>query len=275
MKIGIVVLSWNSFDMLDVCLLGLKKHEQHPVYVVDNGSVDGSPGKIQEKHPQVVLIRSPGNLGFAEGCNVGIRKALADGCDAIFLLNNDTIIDEPFADKCAALLEADASIGVVGPVIVEGHEPDKIQCRGGRMTLWNLHFPFLGRGECYTKSERRDEVDWVLGAAMLIKREVFEAAGGLLDPEFYPAYVEEAELCYRARKAGYRSVITFGARVRHIGRQSAGGFRNAFRRMMCNRFLFGVKHLGVFRYAIASQVIVVRVIVEKLREVLRSWNTAS
>ena len=265
MKTGVVVLSWNSCEMNDQCLAGLLKHESHPVYVVDNGSTDGSPEELAKNYPGVTLICSPGNLGFAEGCNVGIRRALADGCDAIFLLNNDTIIDEGFLDGCIETFNKDERIGIVGPVIVEGYEPDAVQCSGGKLSLWNLDFPFRGRGKTYKRSDSYEVVDWVLGAGMMIKKEVFEKSGGLLDPEFYPAYVEEAEFCYRAKKAGYKSAICHGVRIRHIGRQSSGGYKNAFRRMMANRFLFGIKHLGVVKFFTAGSYILLRVLLEKIR----------
>jgi GT2 family glycosyltransferase len=274
MKIAVIVLSWNSRDMIERCLSGLSAHERYEIYVVDNGSVDGSPEMIAEKYPSVRLIRSPGNLGFAEGNNVGIRQALADGHDAVFLLNNDTIIDEPFVQPCVEVLERDPRVGIVGPVVVEGDDPDVVQCRGGKAVLWNLYFPFLHRGKRYVKNDSYEIVDWVLGAAMLIRKEVFEKAGGLLDPEFFPAYLEEAEFCYRAGKAGYVSAICDRARVRHIGRQSSGGYRNAFRRMMVNRFLFAVKHLDLGRFITASIAIVGRVMIEKVRGACR-WTTAS
>jgi len=271
MKIGIIILNWNSGLLIDQCLRGLLDHESHPVYVVDNGSSDGSADLVANKYPQVTLIRSPGNLGFAEGNNVGIRRALQDGCDAVFLLNNDTIIDEPFIGVCAQMLENDSKLGIVGPVIVEGDKPHIVQCCGGKTTLWNLSFTFRRRGQPYVKRDICEVVDWVLGAGMLIRKDVFDKSGGLLDPEYFPAYVEEADLCYRAKKAGYLSAIHHGARVRHIGSQSAGSYQNVFRRMMVNRFLFAVKHLGLFRFMSASAIIVSRVFIEKLMAALHRY----
>ena len=261
MQVGIVILSWNSRDMIGACLDGLLRHEQCPVYVVDNGSEDGSPDFIERRYPAVKLIRSPANLGFASGNNLGIKLALLDGCDAVFLLNNDTIIDEPFLAACVQAM-ADATVGVVGPVIVEGHRPETVQCSGGKISLWTLGFPYRGPGRPYVRSPLVEDVDYVLGAAMLIRRDVIEKTGGL-DPEYYPAYVEEADLCFRARLLGYSSVVTHAVRVRHIGDSSSGSYGNSLRRYTSNRFLFGLKHLGPFRFITAGTIIVLRTFVKK------------
>ena len=263
MRVGIIVLSWNSKALIDECLGGLLKFEESPVYVVDNGSEDGSAEFIAQKYPTVHLIQSPVNLGFASGNNFGIKRAMQDGCDAVFLLNNDTIIDEPFLAPCVKILEQDPSVGIVGPVVVEGRQPDLIQCIGGGITLWNLGFPYIGAGLPYERTAKVQEVGYVLGAAMLIRREVLSATGGL-DPEYYPAYVEEADLCYRASLEGYKSVICHSVRVRHIGDSSSGGNANSFRRYTANRFLFGLKHLGATRFLIAGLWIVLRTFARKM-----------
>jgi GT2 family glycosyltransferase len=265
-KVGIVVLSWNSCEFIGACLGGLRRHEPtSPVYVVDNGSTDGSPEIVARAHPEMTVITLSSNFGFAGGSNVGVARALADGCDAVALLNNDTVIDEPFIDSCARLLDEHREIGIVGPVIVEADNPTVVQCRGGRIGLWTLDFAYEGAGEKFERDDRYDTVDYVLGAAMIIRREVLEATGGL-DAEFFPAYVEEADLCFRARRLGYRSVVYHGARVRHVGAKSGGTPAASFRRFTVNRFRFGLKHLSALQLFVATQAIVARVVAHKLRD---------
>lgn len=262
MKIGIIILSWNSKDYIDNCLKGLLKFETSNIYVVDNGSEDGSPAYIAQNYPNVKLISSPVNLGFASGNNLGIKQAFEDGCDAVFLLNNDTIIDESFIEPCVKILEAYPSIGIVGPVVVEADAADIVQCIGGKISRWNLGFPYIGRGERYKRRKYFEAVGYVLGAAMLIRREVIEKTGGF-DPEYYPAYVEEADLCYRARLLGYQSVVSHECRVRHIGNKSSGNRDNSFRRFTKNRFLFGLKHLNIFHFLMIGQIIIWKVFLRK------------
>lgn len=263
MIIGVVVLSWNSKAFINKCLDGLFIYEKVKVYVVDNNSEDGSPDFIAKNYPGAVLIRSVANLGFALANNVGISRALKDGCEAVFLLNNDVIIDEPFISGCVDILENNPLVGIVGPVIVEFDKPNIIQCAGGRISLWNLFFPYINRGKEYRKEDRLEKVDYVLGAAMLIRKEVFDKIG-VFDPEYYPAYVEEADFCYRAKLSGYRCAVYYGTRVRHIGGKSSGGLANSFRRMMVNRFRFAVKHLGPAYFFFVSQAVVLRVILKKI-----------
>jgi GT2 family glycosyltransferase len=266
LKAGVIVLSWNSREFIGDCLDGLRRWEPgRHAYVIDNGSTDGSPEYIQRAYPDVTLACLPTNLGFASANNLGIQRALADGCGVVVLLNNDTVIDEEFIQPCVEILEKESSIGIIGPVIVEGDRPEVVQCRGGRISLWTLDFTYLGQGEAFNRQPRWEPVGYVLGAAMLIRREVIERTGGL-DPEYYPAYVEEADLCFRARRMGYGIAVYHGTRVRHLGAKSSGSRETSFRRLSANRFRFGLKHLGAIRFAVASQCIILRVIVHKLRE---------
>lgn len=263
MRVATVVLSWNSRQLIDNCLQGLIEHEKCHIYVVDNGSADGSPDYIRSRYPGVEVICLPRNLGFAAGNNVGIERALSDGFEAVCLLNNDTIIDENFLPGCVDLLEKNQEIGIVGPVIVEGNEPNTIQSRGCKISFLTLKFPKIDRGKLFIREESFRRIDFVHGAAMVVRREVLVKTGGF-DEEFYPAYVEEADLCYRAKLMGYYSAVYNGSRVRHLGGKSSSGRENEFRRMMKNRFLFGLKHLGFLKFFIGSQFIVFRVIIDKL-----------
>ncbi len=263
MKVGIVVLSWNSKELIGQCLTGLYRYEPNSmVYVVDNASRDDSCSYITANFPQVNLIRAPLNLGFSDGNNLGIQQALTDGCEAVFLLNNDTIIDEAFIGDAVKVAESKPEIGIVGPVIVEGESPEEIQCAGGQIRLWTARFDYHEQGSKYVKQERVVSVGYILGAAMLIKREVIEKIG-YLDQEYYPAYVEEADFCYRAKVAGFRSVVSYGSRVRHLGGKSSGDKGTEFRRMMVHRFLFAVRHLNPAQFMIASVDICLRVFIRK------------
>lgn len=263
MKTGIIVLSWNSRHFISQCLDGLILHEHAPIYVVDNGSVDGSPELIENNYPSVKLIRSEYNLGFAGGNNLGARYAFSDNCDSVFLLNNDTIIDEPFLAPCQTLMEQDSNIGVIGPVVVDGSRPDIIQCQGGFIHPIRLDFPYRNAGKPFIRDSSIIDVGYVLGAAMLIRRSVYESMHGL-DPEFFPAYIEEADFCFRASRAGHRICITNNCRVRHIGEKSSGGQGNAFRRLTVNRFRFAIKHLHGLAFLISCQILFLRAAYHKI-----------
>src|SRR3712207_3089549 len=103
-KVAVVVLSWNGRDDTLACVESLLAQSWPRVetIVVDNGSTDGSADAVAERFPDVPLIRSDTNLGFAEGNNVGLRAALERGADYALLLNNDTIADERLVESLVA-----------------------------------------------------------------------------------------------------------------------------------------------------------------------------
>jgi GT2 family glycosyltransferase len=263
-KVGAVILSWNSRDFIAGCLDSLRAHEPDVVqYVVDNGSTDGSATFLRTRFDTISLIESPSNLGFAGGTNLGIRRALAEGCDYVLLLNNDTVIDEPFVGQCLAQCRADSTIGIIGPAIVDLNRPDVVQCLGGDINLWTLTFRYRGAGQAYVRRERVTDVGYVLGAVMIISRQVLEQVGAL-DPDYFPAYVEEADLCYRARANGFRSVMYENCRVRHLGAVSSGGSATSHRRFAANAFRFGLKHLRPVQFAVATHLIIWRACYRKI-----------
>jgi hypothetical protein len=94
-KVTVVILNWNGMDHIHECLESLLKsdYSNYDVVVVDNNSEDGSPAAIAKRFPNVQIMHNADNLGFAEGCNVGIRQAMRSGSAYVWLLNNDTLVD--------------------------------------------------------------------------------------------------------------------------------------------------------------------------------------
>jgi hypothetical protein len=227
-KICIVILNWNGFDETAACLWSLRRVEygNYEVILVDNGSTDGSPDEIARRFPEVHMIRNEKNVGFDEGNNIGIRASLARGADAVFLLNNDTVV-------CKRILRnlADASFslpraGILGPKIYYFDEPEIVWWAGCRRTRsatgWLLMYTQEGKGEREQgKFDEVKEVDAVVGCAMYIRKEVF-ADVGLLDARYF-IYHEEFDFCYRAKKQGWVSYFVPAARVWHKVSLSLGG----------------------------------------------------
>src|SRR3972149_12101418 len=94
-KVAIIVLNWNGKNDTLECLASIDKMDYPSIYVilVDNGSQDGSVAAIQRKFPEVMIVETKSNLGFAGGNNMGIRYALRNGAEYVLVLNNDTIVD--------------------------------------------------------------------------------------------------------------------------------------------------------------------------------------
>jgi hypothetical protein len=177
------------------------------IIVVDNGSTDNSAKSIKKIYPQVKLIENRRNLGFCVGNNVGIKKASGD---LIILLNNDTIVDSGWIKEILKKAK-DPKVGIVGCRLYFPRTK-VIQVIGFRSKFLGYREAIGSGEEDIGQFDSVDNVDYVCGASLAIKREVI-AKIGLLDSKFC-AYNEDIDLCVRAKKAGYM-VTTSNAVVYH------------------------------------------------------------
>ena len=208
-KVAAVVLSWNGREDTLACLRSLEG-ENVDVIVVDNASVDGTADAVTGAE----VIRNERNLGYAGGMNVGIRRALEQGADAVLLLNNDVEV-EPGAIE--ALITAAEGAGAVCPLLVFADDPDRVWYAGARFD------PSRGynRRHLTDRPGGMTETERICGAAVLIPRDVLERIG-LFDEDLF-AYYEDADWSLRAREQGLRLLVTPESRVRHKVSASTGG----------------------------------------------------
>jgi len=224
-KIAVIVLNWNGKALTLDCVRSLLEIQTPNVetVVVDNASSDGSAEAVRQSFgDQVTVIVNDDNLGFAAGNNVGIQFALRNGADFVLLLNNDTVVDTDLINGMLRPFEADATVGITGPKIYYFDPPDQIWFAGGELFLARGVSRHIGIRE--TDRGQFDEqrvVDYVTGCALMARREVFELAG-FLDPS-YVAYYEDADLCMRARRAGFSIVYAPEGKVWHKISASTGG----------------------------------------------------
>jgi GT2 family glycosyltransferase len=213
--VGLVLLSWNRFDLLAACLESVRRSDYRSIriIVVDNGSTDGSPARLRERFPEVTVIENGRNLGFAAASNIGLRRLLDAGADLLLLLNDDTVISPTMIATLARALASDATIGVVGPTIYYAAEPRTIWFAGGVIDRFGqAGHPRAGEQDQDGDAPPRD-VDYISGCALMVRRAALERVG-LLDERFF-AYYEETELCARVRASGYRIVIVPQAKMWH------------------------------------------------------------
>lgn len=214
-----VILNTNRrADTLE-CLasLGRQTHTRQHVIVLDNASTDGSPEAVRAEFPNVELVGLTDNQGYAGNNNVGIKLALERGADWVFVLNEDTVLDPGCLAALVAQGEADAKVGIVGPLVYHHDGQDVIQSAGGEM---NTHLESWHRGQNQKDAgqyARPLASDWISGCAILVRRNVIEQIG-MLDARFF-YYWEEVEWCLRARKAGWGIVMAPAARLWHKGVQ--------------------------------------------------------
>lgn len=208
----IVVLCWNGWEDTRECLesLRLVTRPRVRVLVVDNGSTDGTPQQVAALFPEVDLECNGRNLGFAEGSNVGIRRALADGADYVALLNNDTVVEANFLQP---LLEPfdDPGIGAVSPEIRYHDRPHVAWFSGGEID-WRTGWAYHSAPAPSREVTPRDTVI-ITGCCVVVPRKVFIRVGDL-DERFFLIY-EDTDWSVRATRAGYRSVVVPESRVLH------------------------------------------------------------
>ncbi len=228
MKISVIIVSLNGRRRIDLPLKALEKCDPAPaeVIVVDNGSTDGLSRYIKSAYPGVCVIRTPRNLGFAGGNNLGIVNARGG---VVVLLNDDT---EPEAGWLAPLDSAfaeDSRLGVAGcQLLYPGGE--RIQHLGGFVAENGLTDHGSWGEEAAQETEGRLPCEYVTGAALAARREVL-AEAGLLDPGFWPIYFEEVDFCARARKKGWEVAVVPGSRVIHHESQTTGRMSQRFLRL--------------------------------------------
>jgi len=213
----ILVLNWNNWKDTNECLASLQglDYNHWKVIVLDNGSTDGSLRHIRERHQEVEIMKLGDNLGFANGNNAGIRTAVERGAEYVWLLNNDTEVDPGALRALVETAESDPRIGAVGSAIYSMAKPEQLLAwGGGYINFW------LGRSRHFVSPMSDNQLEFVTGASLLLRRPVLESVG-LLDEGFF-MYCEDADYCFRLRRAGWRLAVAGGSRVWHKEQGSVG-----------------------------------------------------
>jgi GT2 family glycosyltransferase len=267
-KVYIIILNWNGKEDTIECLNSVLRmnYPNYEVVVVDNGSIDGSVGAIRKTFPQVMIIANQKNLGFAGGNNVGIRYALDQDSDFIFLLNNDTCVDAELLNELVSAYRSVHNPGFLGCKIFFYDKPDIVQHYGGRYAYNDIL-----KGYHYGEGEKDDgrfndivESEYVTGCAIIAHRSLLENIG-LLDERFF-VYWEDGDWCLRARAAGFKNYVAPSAKLWH--KVSASNRNSSSVNIFYttrNRHLFAKKHGFQLRPLYWSYVLV--------RDVLKTqWN---
>ncbi|MGC8741647.1 MAG: glycosyltransferase family 2 protein [Candidatus Sumerlaeaceae bacterium] len=231
-RLSVVIVNRNTKDVLRVCLRSL--HQPQPaddveIIVVDNGSTDGSSEMVTSEFPRVRLIALPENRGFAVANNIGMRQARGR---YFLVLNSDTEIIGDALQQISDFMDTHPDVGALGPKLLNPDGTLQYSCRRfpsfrtalfHRYSLMTKLFPRNRFSSQYLMTDighdKTMDVDWVSGAALVIRREVFESVGGF-DEEFF-MYAEDVDWCYRIKMAGWRVVYLPDARIlHHIGKST-------------------------------------------------------
>ncbi len=224
--VSVVVVTWNALPFIERCLESVRGCD---VVVVDHGSTDGTLELVRERFPEVRLLEQE-NKGMGGGNNAGMRAAEGRW---FFLLNSDAWVVGDGLERLVAFGDEHPRAAVVGPRLVN---PDGSLQRSarGEPTLWRLATEYLFlrklaprtrllnplyRGDF--RHDRVEEVDWLYGPALLVRREAVDQVG-LFDEDFF-MFSEEVDWLTRFRRAGWQVLFFPGAEVVHVGGASHGG----------------------------------------------------
>ncbi|XTI71618.1 glycosyltransferase [Acidithiobacillus sp. AC3] len=222
MNTHVILVNWNSLIKTRRCLRSLEDLIAAPakVWMIDNGSEDDSASELARylaASPLCAELVCTGvNLGFGGGCNVGIERALSEGADSIWLLNNDAVAASDALAALQARMESDPSIGAVGSVIYDLHSPKKILVwGGGRAILW------AGLSTHFSHPAAEQKLDYLTGASLLLRREALARVGSFDSKSFF-MYWEDTDLCLRLRAAGWKLAVADASRIWHEHSSSLG-----------------------------------------------------
>lgn len=220
--LSVIIVAWNTCGLLRGCLQALWAGCGIPgeVVVIDNASVDGSAGMVQQEFPEARLIANAQNVGYAHANNQGI---VASRGRYIVLLNSDTLPQEDTFAELIAFMESHPQAAIVGPRLLRPDGAAQPYAFGSDPTPGYL----LGRGLSRLlfrrylhdwASDAIQEVHWVSGACLMARREAVERVG-MLDERFF-MYFEDNDWCLRMRQAGWQVYYNPRAEIVHLGGRS-------------------------------------------------------
>lgn len=214
--VHVIVLHWGDPGVTAACLESLRSVTYRPLQaiVIDNGTPDRSGGALAKDFPEFMHLRHDENLGFSDGNNAGLRRALDTGAAYVLLLNNDTQVEPGFLEPMVAAAEADPRVGMVNPKILFADPPGVIWFSRGAHSLWTG----IPRPVDRHRADRRDDdgtiaMTFATGCALLLRATMLREIG-LLDGALF-MYAEDLDLSIRARQAGWKIVNVRKSRVIH------------------------------------------------------------
>jgi len=258
-EVSVAILNYNGLSYLQKFLPGLIKNlpSCSEVVLIDNASSDNSVSWLKSEHPTIRLIELEENYGYAGGYNKGLEKL---DSDYFLLLNSDVEIDSDFISPLLTKIKSDKRIVSVQPKILAQKQKDTFEYAGASGGMMDyLGYPFC-RGRIFDHCEKDRaqyddaiEIFWASGAAFLVKAELFKRFGGF-DVDYF-AHMEEIDLCWRFKNAGYIVMVEPISTVYHVGggtldyqnpKKTFLNFRNALHTILKNQG--GLKLIWAFPF---------------------------
>jgi N-acetylglucosaminyl-diphospho-decaprenol L-rhamnosyltransferase len=244
-----IVVNYNAGPSLAVCVVSLESEGVGEIVVVDNASSDDSMALLAGEKTSASSLRAATNVGYGSGANLG-----AQGADSTFLLvcNPDLVVRQGAVRRLVEVFGEQPEVALVGPMLLEtsGHVyPSGREFPGLSESIGHGFLGMVWGGNPWTRRYRRigaeqhrsREADWVSGAFFVVRRDAFEAVGGF--DEDYFMYVEDVDLCWRLRRAGWKVWYEPSAQVVHEQGRSAA--RHPYRMLASH-------HRSMWRFAVRT-----------------------
>lgn len=244
MKLSIVILNYNVQHFLELCLRSVEAaitNIDAEIIVVDNNSKDGSCNMVKALFPKVNLIENKKNLGFSKGNNIGVLKAKGE---YLCILNPDTVVAEDTFSKILNFSDSKENLGILGCKLINGSGEFLPESKRNIPKVNVALKKILGFSKSYyanhLSKENIGKVDVLVGAFMLLKKEIYNEVGGF--DEDYFMYGEDIDLSYKILKAGYNNYYYGGSTVIHYKGESTLRDKNYARRFFGAMQIFYEKH---------------------------------
>jgi len=232
-KVGIIIVNYNEDKLTEDCIKSID--ESRTIIPYEIILINNSPSRLRE----ISKFNNSSNIGFSKAVNQGIEYCFKNNFDYVYLLNNDTKVTKGFLDSSIELCEKRKEIGIVGSKQLNFDRKDSISY--GNIT------PF---GVNYYSGSIQKEVNWISGAGVLIKMEVIKSIGNL-DERYSPAYYEETDFEFRAKKRGFILLANPNSIIYHKGSETSNKVFNSdefYEIFQRNRIRFFITHFGIIGY---------------------------
>ena len=254
--LSIIIVNWNTREFLLPCVRSVLESEQgisSELIVVDNGSRDGSGDEVKKTFPFIHLVENGKNLGFAKAVNQGLQKASGK---YVLLLNPDTRVKHGAIRHLLSFMASHLETGVAGAQLLnsDGSRQNSIanfpslatELLNKRFLRWLFPKRYPGKERNYSESV---EVDSVIGACMIVRREALDQVG-FLDEDYF-LFLEETDWCYRMKGAGWKICHVPQAEVYHFQGKSAEAERKRAKvEYYRSRYHFFKKNKGNLQWVI-------------------------
>jgi GT2 family glycosyltransferase len=244
--IYIIILNWNGLEDTKDCISSLESvnYSNYLIHIIDNGSKDDDFAQLRglyQDNKKIAVTANSKNLGYAGGCNVGLKASLKSNAKYSLLLNNDTVVDKNLLIDLTEIAEKSESISSVGPKVYYFDHPKKVWEVGKRI---NFFSPLLSKP---VNSSTPTKVDNIVGCCMLLRNNALKKVG-LFDEDYF-AYSEENDLNYRLKKNKFDIYYQPNASVWHKVSSSTGGEFSPTSAYFItrNKILFAKKNLPFYQ----------------------------